>query len=66
MATNYSIFPGKSHGQRNLAGYSSWGHKIVGHDLTTKQQMSTNLLNQTTPELPLIFELILTTFSQPS
>ena len=20
-------FPGKSHGQRSLAGYSSWGHK---------------------------------------
>ena len=22
-----SILPGKSHGQRSLAGYSSWGHK---------------------------------------
>ena len=32
------FFPGKSHGQRSLAGYSLWGHKRVGHDLATKQQ----------------------------
>ena len=30
--------PGKSHGQRSLAGYSPWGHKGVRHDLATKQQ----------------------------
>ena len=30
--------PGKSHGQRSLVGYSSWGHKRVRHDLATKQQ----------------------------
>ena len=24
--------------KRNLAGYSPWGHKRVGHDLETKQQ----------------------------
>ena len=30
--------PGKSHGQRSLAGYSPWGHKRVGYDLATKQQ----------------------------
>ena len=24
---------GKSHGQRNLVGYSPWGHKRVGHAL---------------------------------
>ena len=29
--------PGKSHGQRNMAGYSSWGHKRVSHDLATEQ-----------------------------
>ena len=29
---------GKSHGQRRLVGYHPWGHKIVGHDLATKQQ----------------------------
>ena len=34
MAT-YSIFlPGKFHGQRSLAGYSPWGHKRVGYDLS--------------------------------
>ena len=27
MATHSTIIAGKSHGQRNLAGYSPWGHK---------------------------------------
>ena len=27
MATHSSIFPGKSHGQRSLVGYSSQGHR---------------------------------------
>ena len=31
------FLPGKSHGQRSLAGYSAWGRK-VGHNLVTKQQ----------------------------
>ena len=26
------FLPGKSHGQRSLAGYSPWGHKRVRHD----------------------------------
>ena len=26
------FLPGKSHGQRGLAGYSSWGHKRVEHN----------------------------------
>ena len=26
-----AFVPGESHGQRNLAGYSPWGHR-VGHD----------------------------------
>ena len=30
--------PGKSHGQRSLAGYSPWGCKRVRHDLAAKQQ----------------------------
>ena len=34
------FLPGKSHGQRNLAGYSPWTHKRVRHDLATKQQHS--------------------------
>ena len=31
------FLPGKSHGQRSLAGYSPWGHKRVRHNLVTKQ-----------------------------
>ena len=27
MATHFVLLPGESHGQRNLAGYSPWGHK---------------------------------------
>ena len=32
------FLPGKSHGQRSLAGYSPGGHKRAGHDFATKQQ----------------------------
>ena len=32
------FFPGESHGQRSLVGYSPWGHRRVGHDLGIKQQ----------------------------
>ena len=32
------FLPWKSHGQRNLVGYSPWGHKRVGYNLATKQQ----------------------------
>ena len=32
------FLPGKSHGQRSLAGHSSWSLKRVGHDLVTKQR----------------------------
>ena len=32
------FFPGKSHGQRSLVGYSPWDHKRAGHDSGTKQQ----------------------------
>ena len=38
MATPPVFLPGKSHGQRNVAGCSPWGHKRVGHSLHTKQQ----------------------------
>ena len=31
------FLPGKSHGQRSLAGYNPWGCKRFGHNLTTKQ-----------------------------
>ena len=37
MATHSSILAGETHGQRSLEGYSPWGHRKVGHDLTTRQ-----------------------------
>ena len=33
------FLPGKLHGQRSLASYSPWGHKRVGYNLETKQQL---------------------------
>jgi len=33
------FLPGKSHGQRSLAGYSPCGHKRARHDSATKQQI---------------------------
>ena len=38
MATHSVFLPGKSHGQRNLVGYSPWGRKRVRHNLATQQQ----------------------------
>ena len=32
------LMPGKSHGQRSVAGYSRWSHKKIRHDSMTKQQ----------------------------
>ena len=32
------FLPGKSHGRRNMVGYSPWGCKRVRHDLATEQQ----------------------------
>ena len=37
------FLPGKSHGQRSLAGYSLWGHKRIRHDLGTKQVILSKL-----------------------
>ena len=39
MAAHFSIFAGKSHGQRNLAGYSRWGCK----ELDPTEQLSTHI-----------------------
>ena len=38
------FLPGKSHGQRSLEGYNSWGLKRVRHNLVTKQQAYDSLL----------------------
>ena len=43
MATQSSILAWEVPGERSLVGYSLWGHKRVGHDLTTKQQPPTQL-----------------------
>ena len=32
------FLPGKSHGQRSLAGYNPWDHKRVGHNLVTNNK----------------------------
>ena len=34
------FLPGKSHGQRSLAGCSLWGYERIGHNLGTKQQLA--------------------------
>ena len=44
MATTSVVLPGKSHGQRSLMGYSSWGPKRVRHDLATKQQQQQDIV----------------------
>ena len=36
MATSPVSLPGKSHGQRNLVGYSPWGYKSLDVTLVTK------------------------------
>ena len=38
------LLPRKSHGRRSLMGYSPQGHKRVGHDLATKQQLKQSSL----------------------
>ena len=39
------FLPEKSHGQRSLMDYSSWGHKRVRYDLVTKQQQQQLFFN---------------------
>ena len=36
------FLPEKSHGQRSLVDYSSWGHKRLGHNLATKTTIVSN------------------------
>ena len=46
------FLPGKRHGQRSLAGYSSQGHKRIRRDLATKQQQQQLCIIQETRGLP--------------
>ena len=39
MAATPVFLPGEFHGQRSLADYSPQGHKTVGHDSVTEQQI---------------------------
>ena len=41
------FLPGKSHGQRSLEGYSTWGHIRVRYNLVTKQQYMNERLERT-------------------
>ena len=45
MTTSPVILPGKSHDQRNLAGYSSWGHEES--DVT--ERLSAHIFSQYLP-----------------
>ena len=40
MATRSSLLPGKSHGQRSLAGRSAWSCKELDNNSATKQWAS--------------------------
>ena len=44
--------PGKSHRQRNLVGYSPWGHKRVRHNRAAEQQAKTIQLNPNLHTIP--------------
>ena len=42
------LFPGESHGQRSLVGYSPWSHK----ELDTTEHACTQLLGAVAPKMP--------------
>ena len=45
-ATHFSLcLPGKSHGQKNMSGYSPWGCKRVRPDLATQKQQQQRVGN---------------------
>ena len=54
MATNSSIIPGKSHGQRSLVDYSPWGCK----QSDTTEQLSTHAMHICSGIPNMIFPLI--------
>ena len=43
MATHCSILAWETCGQRSLAGYSPWGHRVGRYDWVTKQQQQQHL-----------------------
>ena len=48
------FLPGKSHGERSLAGYSPWGPKRIGHDQAPEHMDATH----THPRLILLMYFI--------
>ena len=54
MATHSAFLPGKSHGKRNLAGYSPWGHK----ELVMSEQLSMSILFQIILPHPLLQNIV--------
>ena len=64
MATHSSILPGKSRGQRSLAGYSSLHHKELDMTEHTHENLFTELKVQTKFETCLYIHLKITTFSK--
>ena len=46
------LLPGKSHGQRSLVGYCSWGRIRIGHDLATKRGQLRVCVCQSQPANP--------------
>ena len=49
-----AFLPGKSHGERSLAGYSPWGPKRIGHDQAPEHMDATH----THPRLILLMYFI--------
>ena len=64
MATHSCILPGKSHGQRSLAGYSSLDHKELDMTEHTHEKLFTKLKVKTKFEICLYIYLKITTFSK--
>ena len=51
------ILSGKSHGQRSLVGYSPWGYKRAGHNLTTKTTAAKKNYTEVSKQVPTFFRL---------
>ena len=59
------FLPGKSHGQRSLAGYCPWGCR-VRHDLATKQHHNRVVTSEVTMECIIIRNMLQCSISESS
>ena len=55
MATHSRFLPGKSHGQRSLAGYSPWGLR----ELNTTQKLNTQFSPQFSEISSIVHSLVI-------